>query len=75
MTDADVSSDSSGELDPLFVPSISIQWRPIHYVENDLLQWFNFFVGAAGDGAAPTVACSGAQTPAAPYKWNSRGGW
>jgi len=29
MTDADVSSDSSGELDPLFVPSISIQWRPI----------------------------------------------
>ena len=24
------------------------------------------FVGAAGDGAAPTVACSGAQTPAAP---------
>ena len=25
-----------------------------------------FFLGAAGDGAAPTVACSGAQTPAAP---------
>ena len=24
------------------------------------------FVGADGDGAAPTVACSGAQTPAAP---------
>ena len=24
------------------------------------------FLGAAGDGAAPTVACSGAQTPAAP---------
>ena len=41
------------------------------------------FLGAAGDGAAPTVTCSGAQTPAAltngtartagdtsrPYKW------
>ena len=25
-----------------------------------------FFVGAAGDGAASTVACSGAQTPTAP---------
>ena len=25
-----------------------------------------FFVGAASDGATPTVACSGAQTPAAP---------
>ena len=25
-----------------------------------------FFVEAADDGAAPTVACSGAQTPAAP---------
>ena len=25
-----------------------------------------FFVGAAGDGAAPTVACSGAQRPATP---------
>ena len=24
------------------------------------------FLGAAGDGAAPTVTCSGAQTPAAP---------
>ena len=24
-----------------------------------------FFLGAAGDGAAPTVACSDAQTPAA----------
>ena len=50
-----------------------------------------FFLGAAGDGAAPTVACSGAQTPAAPingtaeaagvtsrpYKWGliCRGGW
>ena len=38
----------------------------IHYVKNDFYQRFEFFVGAAGDGAAPTVACSGAQTPAAP---------
>ena len=37
-----------------------------NYVKNDFLQRDEFFVGAAGDGAAPTVVCSGAQTPAAP---------
>jgi len=26
----------------------------------------SIFLGAAGDGVAPTVACSGVQTPAAP---------
>jgi len=40
--------------------------RIYHYVKNDFYQCFEFFVGAAGDGAAPTVACSGAQTPAVP---------
>ena len=44
-----------------------------HYVENDFLATVRFFfVGAAGDGAAPTVACSGAQRPAAPT--NGRAG-
>ena len=38
----------------------------LHYIENDFQQRFDFFVGAAGDGAAPTVACQGAQTSAAP---------
>ena len=38
----------------------------LHYVKNVFKQRDEFFVGAAGDGAAPTVACSDAQTPAAP---------
>ena len=37
-----------------------------HYVKNDFQQRDEFFVEAAGDGAAPTVACLRAQTPAAP---------
>ena len=32
------------------------------------------FLGAAGIGAAPIVACSGSSTAATPYKWHSRGG-
>ena len=41
--------------------------RPdLHYVKNALYQRDKVFVGAAGDGAAPIVACSGAQRPAAP---------
>ena len=37
-----------------------------HYVKNALQQRDKFFVGAAGDGAVPTVACSGAQRLAVP---------
>ena len=45
------------------------QWmnsNRIHYVKNDFEQRDEFFVGATGDGAAPTVTCSGATRPAAP---------
>ena len=34
--------------------------------KNHFLATVRFFLGAAGDGAAPTVACSGTQTLAAP---------
>jgi hypothetical protein len=48
-------------------PVCKLFYRPrFHYVKNDFLATVRFFCGAAGDGAAPTVMCSGAQTPAAP---------
>ena len=46
-----------------------------YYKKNACSKQDNFFVGAAGDRAAPTVGVLGTYETRRPYKWYSRGGW
>ena len=46
-----------------------------HYYRKDLLATGQFFIGAAGDEAAPTVDVLGTYETSRPYKWHSRGSW
>ena len=46
-----------------------------HYKKNICSNRTIFFVGAAGDGAAPTVGVLRTHETSRPYKWHTRGGW
>ena len=46
-----------------------------HYKKNICSNRTIFFVGAAGDGAAPTVGVLRTHETSRPYKWHSRAGW
>ena len=63
----------------LYTPNDPMQYKGTstrhYYKKKRLQQWDNFFIGAASDGAAPTVGVLGTHEASRPYKWHNKGGW
>ena len=55
----------------LMVPSPFLHTTTKNVCSNSII----FFVGAAGDGAAPIVGVLGTHKTSRPYKWHGRDGW